>query len=51
MMRQAAMAWNMHHNRDAAEKFQRKALDAVTREVGVCDRETDNAPYMCSCMK
>lgn len=34
-MRQAAMAWNMQQNREVAVKMQKKALDAVTKEVGV----------------
>jgi hypothetical protein len=33
LMRQAAVAWNVQHNKDAAEKFQRKALEAVTAKV------------------
>lgn len=35
LMRQAAVAWNVHRNREAAEKLQRKALEAVTKEVCV----------------
>jgi hypothetical protein len=33
LMRQAAMAWNMQQNRELAEKMQRRALEAVTKEV------------------
>jgi hypothetical protein len=32
-MRQAAVAWNVQHNKDLAEKFQRKAMEAVTAKV------------------
>lgn len=33
LMRQAAVAWNVQHNKEAAEKLQRRALEAVTAKV------------------
>lgn len=36
LMRQAAVAWNVQHNKEAAERFQRKALEVVTKEVCFC---------------
>jgi hypothetical protein len=36
LMRQAAVAWNVQHNKELAEKFQRKAMEAVTAKVGFC---------------
>jgi hypothetical protein len=39
LMRQAAVAWNMQQNRELAEKMQRRALEAVTKEVRVLSEE------------
>ncbi|WIA17452.1 hypothetical protein OEZ85_014298 [Tetradesmus obliquus] len=39
LMRQAAVAWNVQHNKDAAEKFQRKAMEAVTAKPGLARPE------------
>ncbi|KAF6257287.1 hypothetical protein COO60DRAFT_1524954 [Scenedesmus sp. NREL 46B-D3] len=39
LMRQAAVAWNVQQNKDAAEKFQRQALECVTAAPGLARPE------------
>lgn len=39
LMRQAAVAWNVHKNKQQAESLQRKALQAVTKEAGAARPE------------